>query len=84
MRRFKFVVIMPTNGVDLSSIERALDSDFPWSEVDNEENLSQMGLSLPKFKIKHEIDLKPVLQRVGIQTLFERGRADLSGKISYV
>lgn len=37
-------------------------------------------LALPKFKVEHEVNLKPILNLLGVRRLFVQGTAELTGK----
>uniref|UniRef100_A0A182V7C1 Serine protease inhibitor (serpin) 16 n=1 Tax=Anopheles merus TaxID=30066 RepID=A0A182V7C1_ANOME len=42
----------------------------------------KMYLQLPKMQITNTINLRDVLQRLGLQTIFNRGQSDLSGMVA--
>ncbi|XP_058065064.1 serine protease inhibitor 28Dc-like, partial [Anopheles bellator] len=42
----------------------------------------KLYLQLPKMRISNTINLRDVLQRLGLRTIFERGQSDLSGMIA--
>ncbi|VDD74283.1 unnamed protein product [Mesocestoides corti] len=78
--RFKFVIFLPKHRFDLKEIEDDLeDGDFNWHSLHSYRNEEQVELILPKFNIKHEINLKPLLHLLGIRRLFTRGAAELTG-----
>uniref|UniRef100_A0A182M8V2 Serpin domain-containing protein n=1 Tax=Anopheles culicifacies TaxID=139723 RepID=A0A182M8V2_9DIPT len=42
----------------------------------------KMYLQMPKMQITNTINLREVLQRLGLQTIFNRGQSDLSGMVA--
>lgn len=83
--RFSFVIFLPEKAFELDDIEDDIkDGDFQWNKVTDPDNLQEMDLVLPKFKIEHKLDLKPVLKLLGIRSLFGRGAANLTGITSDV
>jgi len=79
VQRFKFVVILPTIKYNLDAIETAMKNGFDWTVIKDDVEHMTVKLTLPRFSIEHEIDLKKVLTSMGITDLFTRGSADLSG-----
>ncbi|VDK33095.1 unnamed protein product [Taenia asiatica] len=78
--RFNFFIFLPNELFDLDEIEDDLkDGDFNWTMVQSDENYEQVELVLPKFKVEHEINLKPILNLLGVQRLFTQGTAELTG-----
>ncbi|KAM7540204.1 hypothetical protein Aperf_G00000029510 [Anoplocephala perfoliata] len=78
--RFNFVIFLPEERFKLRDIEDDLeDGDFKWNKIHNPKYLHEMMLSLPKFKVKRSLDLKPILDFLGIRKLFTRNAADLTG-----
>ncbi|KAJ3644608.1 hypothetical protein Zmor_022328 [Zophobas morio] len=70
-----FTVILPNERNGLSVLETQLEKIFPvpsytWEKV---------RLALPKFKITSTIDLKTILQTLGVNKVFKGEEADLSG-----
>nr|CDS32096.1 seminal fluid protein HACP059 [Hymenolepis microstoma] len=82
--RFSFVIFLPQEDfVFFYYIEEAIkDGDFQWNKVANQDNLQQMELILPMFKVEHKLDLKPILQLLGINSIFSPGGANLRDKLS--
>eukprot|EP00108_Taenia_solium_P003512 TsM_000807300 transcript=TsM_000807300 gene=TsM_000807300 len=78
--RFNFLIFLPNKQFDLDEIEDDLkDGDFNWRLVQSDQNYEQVELVLPKFKVEHEINLKPILNLLGVRRLFTRGTAELTG-----
>ncbi|KAM7541265.1 hypothetical protein Aperf_G00000029501 [Anoplocephala perfoliata] len=78
--RFDFVIFVPKEPLKLKYIEDDLkDGEFEWNRVHNTRYLRQIGLVMPKFKVEHRLDLKRVLNLLGIRKLFTRDAADFTG-----
>nr|XP_002130310.1 serpin B3 [Ciona intestinalis] len=80
--RYKMVMqlILPeSRGADnLNLIEDQFDEENFDFATEDQENIS-VTIRLPKFRLEYETDLKETLYNMGIQSLFSRGEADLSG-----
>ncbi|KAK8767303.1 hypothetical protein V5799_005908 [Amblyomma americanum] len=77
--RFSMVILLPDEVDGLTSLEEqvtayTLDSLFSGLEI-----VSDVMLSLPKFKVDRKIFLHHVLKRLGLNDTFAEGTADLSG-----
>ncbi|VDN97925.1 unnamed protein product [Rodentolepis nana] len=82
--RFSFVIFLPEKDFEIDEIEDELeDGDFKWHKVTKEKYLRQVQLKLPKFKVEHKFDLKPILQLLGMRSIFTPGYANLTGKRIY-
>ncbi|KAL5111819.1 Serpin I2 [Taenia crassiceps] len=78
--RFKFLIFLPNKRFDLDEIEDDLeDGDFNWKLCQSDQDYEQVMLALPKFKVEHEINLKPVLNLLGVRRLFDQKTAELTG-----
>ncbi len=77
------MVIVPVRGFDLDDIEDDMEDGFNWGVVENHRNMKQIALSLPKFKLQHEMNLKPILEMLGVKDLFTRGVANLKGAFPF-
>ncbi|VDM36100.1 unnamed protein product [Hydatigera taeniaeformis] len=53
--------------------------EFNWKMAQSDQDYEQIELSLPKFKVEHQINLKPVLSWLGVRRLFDQGSAELAG-----
>jgi len=72
-----FVVILPKKRDGLADLERSL----TYSRVEkllSEFRNPEIDLSLPRFKVQSQLDLKPVLTALGIELAFKK-TADFSG-----
>ncbi|KAH8291509.1 hypothetical protein KR054_012300 [Drosophila jambulina] len=72
------LIILPKAIDGLSILEKKL-KDFDLNEVAARTHLNEVDVTLPKFRIECDIDLKVTLQKLGISRVFESGQADLSG-----
>lgn len=75
------MIFLPEKRFKLKNIEDDLeDGDFKWRKVHNADYLHQIKLVMPKFKVEHSLNLKPILNLLGIRKLFTRGAANLTGE----
>uniref|UniRef100_A0A182WH99 Serine protease inhibitor (serpin) 16 n=1 Tax=Anopheles minimus TaxID=112268 RepID=A0A182WH99_9DIPT len=76
-------IIMPNNSTrqTMQEFQRRL---TPAMIGDLVSKMSQrkMFLQMPKMQITNTINLRDVLQRLGLQTIFNRGQSDLSGMVA--
>ncbi|OBS80031.1 hypothetical protein A6R68_21765, partial [Neotoma lepida] len=74
------VVLLPEDGVDLSKVENNLTFEklTAWTKPDFMES-TKVLVSLPKFKLQEDYDMKSVFQHLGMVDVFQEGKADLSG-----
>lgn len=74
------IIILPFELNGLKEIENKLNSNkFVNLCHSLRNNLQNIHVWLPKFKIEYSINLKPVLSELGIEDLFNPSKADLSG-----
>lgn len=71
---------MPNMGSTIDELEKDIEGDFPWKEIDNNANFKGFDLYLPKFRVESDIDMASLLQKRGIEDLFDRGKANLTGE----
>nr|VZI14694.1 unnamed protein product [Spirometra erinaceieuropaei] len=76
--RFQFVVVLPTQDLQIEKLDRLFNEGFDW-EVLKKTSEKAIELSLPRFKLEHELDLVPILRAMGVRNLFRKELADLSG-----
>jgi serpin B len=77
------VVLLPGEDVDFSKVENDLTFEqlIAWSK---QENIwaTKVKVSLPKFKLQEDYEMKSVLQRLGMMDVFKEAKADLSAMSS--
>lgn len=61
---YSFVIILPNEGVNLSSVENKLNSDELYNLLMNDMFEANVDVKIPKFGIEYEVDLKNVLEKV--------------------
>ncbi|ALC40702.1 Spn47C [Drosophila busckii] len=69
--------IVPQSITGLAALEEKL-AGFDMNEVAARSIMQEVDITVPKFKLESDIDLKVPLQKLGIKRIFERGNADLS------
>ncbi|XP_037714264.1 serine protease inhibitor 42Dd [Drosophila subpulchrella] len=72
------MIILPKDIDGLAKLEEKLGL-LDMNEVAAKSLMNSVDVTLPKFKIECDIDLKVPLQKLGINRVFEPGQADLSG-----
>ncbi|KAJ3644610.1 hypothetical protein Zmor_022330 [Zophobas morio] len=68
-------VVLPNERNGLAVLEAQLEKIFQNPSYTTE----NVRIALPKFKVESEIDLKGILQELGVNLIFREGQADLSG-----
>lgn len=61
---FSFVILLPNKNVNLSTVEKALTYDNLNKYLQNKLDLIEVNVTIPKFGVEYEIDLKNVLEKV--------------------
>lgn len=72
------VLVLPEELDGISKLEKSLDLE----DLDRWMTLmvnTTVSVSLPRFKLNQQVDLKNVLPQLGIQDIFDASKADLSG-----
>ncbi|XP_017068720.1 serine protease inhibitor 42Dd [Drosophila eugracilis] len=72
------MIILPTAIDGLAKLEEKLEH-VDMNEVAAKSLLTEVDVTVPKFKMECDIDLKYPLQKLGINRIFEPDQADLSG-----
>ena len=77
------LIVLPFVAETLPDVEKKLNAQLIRSEMKNLESSPGMGpeIYLPRFKIEYEIDLEESLKAMGVGTVFDYQRANLSGMI---
>ncbi|XP_063917704.1 alaserpin-like [Zophobas morio] len=68
-------IVLPNEKHGLASLE----SNIKWVFTPHNLTLETVSVALPKFKIESQLDLKAVLQNLGVAKVFDEEQADLSG-----
>lgn len=58
------LIVLPKNRNGLQEVEKKLSSDFDLANVLDQLSLTQVQVSLPKYKVEYKVDLVEVLQKV--------------------
>ncbi|XP_052899324.1 uncharacterized protein LOC128305766 [Anopheles moucheti] len=76
-------IIMPNNSTRRTMLEfqRRL-TPLIIGELVSKMTQRKMYLQMPKMQITNTINLREVLQQLGLQTIFKRGQSDLSGMVA--
>ncbi|KAJ6664524.1 hypothetical protein lerEdw1_007181 [Lerista edwardsae] len=81
------IILLPDeiedNSTGLEKLEREMTYEKLMDWINPEMmDLTEVELSLPKFKLEEKYDLKPVLRSLGMTEAFDEGKADFSGMSS--
>ena len=74
---YEMVVLLPREGKDLSSLLQTMDAK-KWKDNLKNTHSSEVDLKLPRFTSAYTRELNDVLKLLGMNTMFERGKADLT------
>ena len=80
-REYEFVAMLPNEGVDLETYVQSLTAENVLQMI--RDRSGEAIVRLPKFRYECSYKLKDSLLHMGMQSAFERGRADFSGMIEY-
>ncbi|EDV56544.1 serine protease inhibitor 42Dd [Drosophila erecta] len=72
------MIILPTAIDGLAKLEEQLGL-LDMNEVAAKSLMKEVDVTIPKFRIEYSVDLKVPLQKMGINSVFEAGQANLSG-----
>ncbi|XP_005398980.1 PREDICTED: serpin B9-like isoform X3 [Chinchilla lanigera] len=77
------VLVLPDEGVDLSSVGKTLTfGKFQsWTRPEHMKK-TKVEVFLPRFKLQEDYDMGSVLQGLGVVDAFHPGKADLSGMLA--
>ncbi|XP_006161544.1 serpin B9-like, partial [Tupaia chinensis] len=78
-QELSMLVLLPDDGVDLSSVEENLTFEklMAWTKPECMKS-TNVEVFLPRFKLQENYDMESVLQHLGIVDAFAQGKADLS------
>lgn len=74
---YEMVVLLPREGKDLLSLLQTMDAK-KWKDNLKNTYSSEVDLKLPRFTSAYTRELNDVLKLLGMNTMFERGKADLT------
>ncbi|XP_053102005.1 serpin B6-like isoform X1 [Hemicordylus capensis] len=86
-KELSMIILLPDEIADdstgLEKLEREITYEklMDWIKPEMMD-LTEVELSLPKFKLEETYDLKPVLRSMGMTEAFDQGKADFSGMSS--
>ena len=74
---YEMVVLLPREGKDLSSLLQTMDAK-KWKDNLKNTYSSEVDLKLPRFTSAYTRELNDVLKLLGMNIMFDRGKADLT------
>lgn len=74
------LAVLPARGEPLGDFERTLSADR-WASWLNALRRQEVEVFLPRFKVRTNVGLKPLLQSLGLRQAFEPGRANFRGMV---
>lgn len=77
-RNFSMCIFLPDSRYGLAKVEKSLTLDTMNKMLDTAHR-EMVNLKLPKFKLEYQNMLVDTLKSLGIEDIFELGKADLSG-----
>ncbi|EDW08092.1 serine protease inhibitor 42Dd [Drosophila mojavensis] len=72
------LLILPLEELGISELESKLEK-FDLNEVAQKSVMHDVDVTLPRFKIECDVDLKEPLKKLGVKRIFKNGVADLKG-----
>lgn len=76
-KKFEMVFILPKKIDGLNALEEEISSEF-LQHINSSFIMSTVQISIPKFVIESELDLKKVLPKLGITDIFNEAKSDFS------
>ncbi|XP_046991294.1 serpin B6-like [Schistocerca americana] len=76
--QLSMVILLPKKNNGLKKLEAKLAS-LNLADILYEMSLVKVEAYLPKFKLEHEINLRDTLEKLGMKTMFDPCKADLTG-----
>uniref|UniRef100_A0A183B2L5 SERPIN domain-containing protein n=1 Tax=Echinostoma caproni TaxID=27848 RepID=A0A183B2L5_9TREM len=77
--RFSLVFLLPKRKWDMKEVDKVLNGFYLLKDLVSQARTTGVSVILPRFTIDSQINLIPYMQSMGINDLFNRGQADLSG-----
>lgn len=78
-KKLSMFIVLPLEGFSLKEMESSLSHDSLIQLIDNLEMEMKIDVSLPKFKIQYDSEMKTIFQNLGLNEAFQPGIADFSG-----
>ena len=75
---YKFVALLPNEGISVEEYVKALDEEMLVSLIANAREI-QVEVSIPKFSYEYDIELNEGLKSLGMERAFDLEKADFSG-----
>lgn len=63
-----FIIVLPNNNTNLATVENMMSFEKLNQFLYNNVELIEVNVTIPKFGVEYEVDLKPVLEKVCIRT----------------
>ncbi|MCX7702083.1 MAG: hypothetical protein N2039_14495, partial [Gemmataceae bacterium] len=73
------LVLLPRERGGLKKLQSQISAKLLAEAATNLRNVPQVLVSLPKFKVETDYDLKPILMEMGVKDVFFEDTADLTG-----
>ena len=73
--KYAFLALLPNEGIELADFIASLSGEKYRKLIDSKQR-ENLNIILPEFEAEYEVDLKPVLQSMGMIDAFERSVAD--------
>ncbi|KAM4834957.1 uncharacterized protein RHO17_023523 [Thomomys bottae] len=77
------IIMLPDEHIDLKTVEQEITYEkfVEWTTLDKMDE-EEMEVSIPRFKLEENYDMKDVLSGMGMPDAFDQGKADFSGMSS--
>ncbi|XP_006888776.1 PREDICTED: serpin B6-like [Elephantulus edwardii] len=79
-KELNMIIMLPDENTSLSTVEKELTYEkfMEWTNLDMMDE-KEVEVSLPRFKLEENYDMKGVLCSLGMADAFDQGKADFSG-----
>ncbi|XP_031635358.1 ovalbumin-related protein X-like [Contarinia nasturtii] len=78
--KLSFLIILPNSRTGLSALEKKM-KNYKLKDIISKMKLTTCCVTIPKFKVEFEIDLKSVLKELGMSEMFDKNNANLTDLI---
>ena len=76
--RISMLIFLPNKVGGLSDVQQSMEK-FNYNKCIQYKAHSEIDVSIPKFEIKSDYEMKNILTEIGIKDVFDEKKADLSG-----